>query len=483
MYKFSNKLIVVSLVCALAFVAPAPSSALVTSQRVAAVSAVTMSWSGSSLVINWKSPVAGSNALKSTGYRVQIKSGKLTQTKTLGATTRRATFVNLKKTLTFAVQIWSVTSKYQSLPYKSAFLGAQNKQSNALTYQPLTDMFIDASPQPIVVSARSANAVAQSMTPAKCVIENKTLKPLAVGECVVEFRAAATKYFVAAQTVEQRFTIAPRSSGPQKVLLWEDTFDSAAGTAPQSSNWTADISDGCQAPYNNCGWGNTERQWYLESQNRHDGNGKLTITANRLDNSSNLSCYYGKCEWRSGKITTFNKVSFTYGYIEASIKAPKGGGTWPAFWMLGTNIQTVPWPRCGELDIWEYKGSFPKLTYGTVHFANNGGGHTYLGGTKDALVDLSDDYHRYGMLWQEDQITFYLDDVLVYAVTKAQTGLAYWPFGKNAQGQDPKFYAIFNLAMGGHFGGPIDSQVSNAEIKVDWVKYYSVDGVGKVTLN
>ncbi|MEY3407473.1 MAG: hypothetical protein RL038_534, partial [Actinomycetota bacterium] len=195
------------------------------------------------------------------------------------------------------------------------------------------------------------------------------------------------------------------------------------------------------------------------------------------------NCYYGKCEWRSGKITTYNKVAFTYGYMEARIKAPKGAGTWPAFWMLGTNIATVPWPRCGELDIWEYKGSQPQITYGTVHFANSGGGHTYLGGTKDALTDLSNDYHVYGMLWEEDQITFYINDTFVYSVNKSQSGLTHWPFGKNAQGQDPKFYAILNLAMGGHFGGAIDSRISNAEVKVDWVRYYSVDGVGKVTTN
>lgn len=481
MFKFHNKPILFLCAFAVALFVQAPSSALVVNQKISTSSSATASWSGSNLVLSWK-PAAG-GALKATGYRIQVRAGKISQTKSVSVKTLRATFSGLKKTLNYDISIWSVTSKYQSVPLKSVFLGAQNKSANTITYKKLTDMYVDASPQSLVASARSGNAKFSVLTPAKCTIENNALKPLAVGECVVEINAAATKYFVAATTVTQRFTIAPRDSSSQRTLLWEDNFNAAANAAPNSSNWTADVSDGCQAPYNNCGWGNGERQWYLESQNRHDGNGRLKITATRLENSTNLNCYYGKCEWRSGKITTFKKVSFTYGYIEASIQAPQGAGAWPAFWMLGTNIETVPWPRCGELDIWEYKGAFPQLTYGTVHFANAGGGHTYLGGTKDALVDLSDDFHRYGMLWDENEISFYIDDALVYAVNKSQTGLTYWPFGKNAQGQDPKFYAIFNLAMGGHFGGAIDPQISDAELKVDWVKYYSVDGVGKVTLN
>lgn len=458
----------------------APSNALVVNAKLLTTSSISAGWSGSNLVVGWKAP-SGSE-IRPTGYKVQIKSKRLTQTTSTKLNVRKVAFNGLAKASNYEISIWSVTSKFQSLPVRTVFLGKQNKQANKITAKKLTDMFIDAESQLIQVSAPSNNVLTNVTTPNRCRIENNALKPLAVGECVVEFSAEATRFFVAAQTVSQSITIAPRSSGPQRLLLWEDNFNAAANTAPNSSYWTPDISDGCRAPYNNCGWGNGERQWYLESQNRQDGNGSLTISAQRFENTSTQNCYYGKCEWRSGKITTFNKVSFTYGYMEASIKAPKGAGTWPAFWMLGTNIQTVPWPRCGELDIWEYKGSFPQLTYGTVHFANSGGGHTYLGGIKDTLVDLSESYNRYGMLWLEDEITFYINNELVYRVTKAQSGLAHWPFGKTAQGQDPKFYAIFNLAMGGHFGGAIDSRISSSEVKVDWVKYYSVDGVGKVTI-
>jgi beta-glucanase (GH16 family) len=129
----------------------------------------------------------------------------------------------------------------------------------------------------------------------------------------------------------------------------------------------------------------------------------------------------------------------------------------------------------------EYKGSQPQITYGTAHFANSGGGHDQLGGVKDALVDLSADYHRYGMLWLANEVTFYLDDNVVYTARKSDTGLTYWPFGPNSKGNDPTFYLILNLAMGGNFGGSISPSLDTTTMAVDWVRYYSVDGVGKVT--
>jgi beta-glucanase (GH16 family) len=104
-----------------------------------------------------------------------------------------------------------------------------------------------------------------------------------------------------------------------------------------------------------------------------------------------------------------------------------------------------------------------------------------LGGTKDTLVDLSAAYHRYGVLWKPDEVTFFIDDNLVYKARKSDSGMAVWPFGPNAQGKDQDFYLILNLAMGGNFGGAVDSSLDAATLSVDWVRYYSVDGLGKVT--
>jgi beta-glucanase (GH16 family) len=266
-------------------------------------------------------------------------------------------------------------------------------------------------------------------------------------------------------------------------LIWSDEFNGAAGAAPDSSNWTADSTDGCPAPWMNCGWGNAEKEYYLPGQITTDGSadGLLNIVANRQTNATNYNCYYGRCEWLSGKMTTYGKVAFTYGYMEARIKVPAGNGTWPAFWMLGSNISSVPWPACGELDIMVEVGRFPYTDYGTAHFADSVGAHASLGGTKDMNEVLSAGYHRYGMLWKPDTVTFLIDDQIVYIANRADSGLAHWPFGPNAQGADPTFYLILNLAMGGNFGGDIDAALNSATMSVDWVRYYSIDGLGHLT--
>ncbi len=345
-----------------------------------------------------------------------------------------------------------------------------------------SDMFIGAEDQQLLALTNGADAIFESTTPSTCSVTGDKVKALAVGDCIIRATSPAAGRYAAATPVERLLTIAPPPVPLNKVLLWSDEFDSAAGSAPSSANWTADVSDGCGPPYNNCGWGNAEKQYYVTNANVVDGSsdGILNIFAKRQTNATNYNCYYGRCEWTSGKITTYGKVGFTYGYMEARIKLPAGEGSWPAFWMLGTNIASVPWPDCGEIDIMEYKGSAPTVTYGTLHYGKSGV-HQMLGGTKDTLVDLSAAYHRYGVLWKPDEVTFFIDDNIVYKAKKSDSGMAVWPFGPNAQGKDQDFYLILNLAMGGNFGGAVDSSLDAATLSVDWVRYYSVDGLGKVT--
>lgn len=343
-------------------------------------------------------------------------------------------------------------------------------------------MFLEAPDQALIVNSLSKNVEVTSLTPTTCLVIGSKVRAKAIGDCILRASSAQSSTHLAATPVERLLTVGVPLQPIVRTLLWSEEFKGPAKSAPSGANWTADTTDGCGPPYNNCGWGNSERQFYLESASRLNGSndGVLEINANRLGNDSQLRCYYGKCDWASGKITTAGKVSFTYGYIEARIKAPKGAGTWPAFWMLNTTIAKDPWPFSGELDVMEFKGSAPQITYGTVHYANAGGNHTWNGGTKDTMIDLSEDFHRYGMLWEPDEITFFVDDNVIHKVARTTTGLEFWPFGKNRSGADPKFYIILNLAMGGHFGGAVDSGLSSATLSIDWVRYYSVDGLGKV---
>ncbi|MFM6963007.1 MAG: hypothetical protein ACKOWJ_01880, partial [Micrococcales bacterium] len=121
------------------------------------------------------------------------------------------------------------------------------------------------------------------------------------------------------------------TSDPRLSLIWAEEFDAPAGAPISSADWNHDIGDGTAAGIP--GWGNQEREYYLESQAIHDGNSHLVIKAERMPEQNEYHCYYGKpAEWISAKITTFKKLAFEYGRLEVSLKAPKGVGTWPAFW-------------------------------------------------------------------------------------------------------------------------------------------------------
>jgi len=270
---------------------------------------------------------------------------------------------------------------------------------------------------------------------------------------------------------------------PGMSLLWQDEFNGSSGAGPNSSYWNADLQDGCSS--GNCGWGNGEREWYTADANKLNGSSGLVITANKLSSSTAPNCYYGKCTWSSGKLTTYGKVNFTYGYLEARIKNPAGGGTWPAFWMLGQDIATRAWPLCGEIDIMEGEGNDPYTNWGTAHWANsNPWDHIQGPGNNTVRLSskLSDAYHTYGMLWTPTSLTWYIDGTANYTLNKSDVPNNLWPFGPTTSGGDPKFYAILNVAMGGGMGGNIDSALTTSSMTVDYLKYYSVNGQGKVTL-
>ena len=118
--------------------------------------------------------------------------------------------------------------------------------------------------------------------------------------------------------------------------------------------------------------------------------GLLTITARR--ESGGFNCWYGPCQYTSTRMITRGKREFTYGRIEARMSLPMGQGLWPAFWMLGTNIGSVGWPACGEIDVMEHINRETQ-THGTIHW--DAGGHASYGGSRpvpdpDGLPRLRD---------------------------------------------------------------------------------------------
>lgn len=251
-------------------------------------------------------------------------------------------------------------------------------------------------------------------------------------------------------------------------LLWQDEFSGAEGSLSNSEFWTAQEGDGSAAPFNNPGWGNTEIQYYLNEMAKLNGSGQLVITATKTGASS-YSCYYGPCQWLSSKLVTLDKVGFKYGRIEVRAKGAKGEGTWPAVWTLGANIDEVGWPTCGEIDIMELKGNWPGGLWGTGHGPISSG--PGRGGDWSVVnPSTTEDFHVYAIEWFEDRIDWFVDGKLYYTYENVD---ADWVF-------DAEQYLILNLAMGGHWGGAIDFDLTETEFTLDYVRYYSINGLGEL---
>jgi beta-glucanase (GH16 family) len=261
------------------------------------------------------------------------------------------------------------------------------------------------------------------------------------------------------------------TSEKRLALLWSEEFDGPAGSPVNPAHWQHDIGDGTASGIP--GWGNQEREYYLESQAFQNGNSCLVIEALRMGETNPYQCYYGKpAEWISSKLTTYNKIGFQFGRLEVRMKAPIGVGTWPAFWMLGERIVEDTWPLCGEIDIFEGKGVEPKMVFGTLHGPGYSGERPH-GKVILANHDLSEDFNVFAIEWIENQITWFINGEEFFKATNEDVRPNEWVYNQ-------PFYLITNLAMGGHFTGDIDPDLQSARLEIDWIRYYSVDGVGKL---
>lgn len=236
-------------------------------------------------------------------------------------------------------------------------------------------------------------------------------------------------------------------------LVWSDDFNGAAGNAPDASKWTFDIGTGSN------GWGNSELQYYTNrpANIQLDGSGKLVITAR--------SESYSGSAFTSARIKTKGLFAQAYGRFEARIKTPTGPGIWPAFWMLGSNIDTKPWPQCGEIDIMEQRGQQPSVTYGTLHGPGYSGGNSI--GKAYALTNgrFDTDYHIYAVEWGENYIDFFVDNFLYQRLTPADV-TGEWVYNQ-------PFYLLLNVAVGGNFVGfPTSGTPFPQSMYVDYVKVY-----------
>lgn len=243
---------------------------------------------------------------------------------------------------------------------------------------------------------------------------------------------------------------ADSSKLPGYKLEWSDEFDYSG--LPDPSRWDYEI-----------GYvRNNEAQYYVEGQieNSRVANGMLYINATLYNSRPNPIT--------SASIITKVKKHFLYGRLEARLKMPKGKGTWPAFWTMGTNRDVVGWPACGEIDIMEWLGFEPQYVFGSLHKANDQNiDKPFIGPYFAPVDDLSDKFHVYALEWDSTSVSFYFDTVR-YAHWTAQD----MPASEWAQFTKPH-YLLLNLALGGDSGGAIDSTRFPFTYTVDYVRYYS----------
>ena len=243
-------------------------------------------------------------------------------------------------------------------------------------------------------------------------------------------------------------------------LVWSDEFNGADGSSPDAAKWTYDTGGN--------GWGNNELEYYTNrTQNAQLKSGNLVITAQKetYTGSDGVTRNY-----TSARLKTQGLFSQPYGRFEARIKIPAGQGMWPAFWMLGNNISSVGWPKCGEIDIMENIGKEPGTVHGSLH------GPSTIGPTSDATAPFSlpagqnfaDDFHLYAVEWEPGTLRFYVDSNLYATFTQSQ-----WPAGGTWTFNHP-FFIILNVAVGGDWpGSPDNTTVFPQQMLVDYVRVYT----------
>ena len=243
--------------------------------------------------------------------------------------------------------------------------------------------------------------------------------------------------------------------GKDWLLAWSDEFDKDTIDA---NNWNFQVVE--------AGRFNEEWQRYANSStNAYIDEDCLVIKA------IHESDEHGINQYSSARLHTANKYSFKYGKIAARIKLPKGPGIWPAFWMLGANIDEnggdTPWPQSGEIDILELYGSKDDaVVEGNLHYADQSGAHALMGAVAYKLDHgiFADSFHIFELEWSKDSIAWLVDGKQ-YATTSISA--------QELSEFHNDFFILMNLAVGGTYAGYPDSTTTFPQyMYIDWVRVY-----------
>ena len=254
-------------------------------------------------------------------------------------------------------------------------------------------------------------------------------------------------------------------------LVWSDEFDQD-GTVSQDK-WNVET-----IPPNNGSWWNGELQFYTDKEDN------IIVEEGLLKITAKYESFEGK-NYTSARINTQDKFEFTYGRVEMRAKLPNWEGMWPAFWLLGANIDEIGWPNCGELDILEHgdyvkdsTSNDPGLISSAVHYGpqdysrqtTNVPGKIFFDTGQERFIRSEkiiekpfEEYHTYSMQWAPDKIQFFIDDEMHLE----------FPMQSQHSPFDKPFFLLLNLAVGGHWtDGYVAPGFTNATYEIDYVRVY-----------
>jgi beta-glucanase (GH16 family) len=243
-----------------------------------------------------------------------------------------------------------------------------------------------------------------------------------------------------------------KESTSEYKMVWSDEFDQT-NSRVDDTKWFMET----VAP-NNGAWYNDELQHYtdrLDNASVSDGTLKITAKKEEYTHSGTTQAY------TSARLNS--KFSFTYGKVVVRAKLPREQGTWPAIWTLGSNLETVGWPACGEIDIMEQLFEDFEMVQCAVHTPATHGDNTIV--KQVDITDVTANFHNYGMEWNADKIDFTVDDQVYFTYSPEVKTPENWPFFNDQ-------YILLNIAMGGNLGGTVDPNFSEDVMEVDFVRVY-----------
>lgn len=297
------------------------------------------------------------------------------------------------------------------------------------------------------------------------IADSGTVMGINVGEAVIYARSETA-------TAQCLVTVISKNAYGRE-LIWHDEFD---GDSLDTDKWgyQTGVQDFYGSSTGPIYWGNNELQYYTEDAVTL-ADGCLNITATREDMGNGRT-------YSSARITTRDKFSTTYGYIEAKIKSPAIDGMWPAFWMLpqptdasSSNNIYGWWAANGEIDIMEAKGRLKNVVDATLHYGNLNTS-TYKT-TSYTMSETTEEWHVFALEWEADHIAWFVDDVEIFRVTSDQWWTSAVSNEENPSAPfDQPFYILLNLAVGGNYDNQTkpDSSFTSATMSVDYVRVYSI---------